>query len=419
MSTGIREGGRALSQSREQHRARSVLVVVQVALALVLLISSGLLIRTFSALTRVNPGFLAPAELQTFRLSIPEAQVPKEEQVVRMNQEILGKLAAIPSVSSAGFSSVIPMVAYSMIDPVFASDRTYGESEIPPLRHHKFISPGFRAVLGTPLVAGRDLTWDDTYKKLPVVLVSENMSREYWKGPADALGKRIRIGNTDDWREIIGVVGDVHDAGVNQPAPAAVYWPIMMDRFEGEATMVRRELTFVLRTPRAGSESLLKEVRQAVWSVNPNLPLADVNTLHYFYRRSMARTSFTLVMLGVAGSMALLLGVVGIYGVIAYSVSQRRREIGIRMALGAQQLTLTGMFVRHGLFLTGIGVVCGLAVAIIIMRLMSSLLFNVNPIDPLTYAAVSAGLIATAFIASYLPSRRAAAVDPVEALRAE
>jgi len=419
LSTGIREGGRALSQSREQHRARSVLVVVQVALALVLLISSGLLIRTFRALIQVNPGFQAPAELQTFRLSFPETQVPKEEQVVRMSQEILDKLAAIPGVSSAGFSSAIPMAGFGMIDPVFAADRTYAESEIPPLRHHRYTSPGFRSTLGTPLVAGRDLTWDDTYKKLPVALVSENMAREYWKNPADALGKRIRIASTDDWREIVGVAGNVYEDGVNQPAPTTVYWPVIMDHFEGEATMVRRDLVFALRSSRAGSESLLKEVRQAVWSINPNLPLAEVNTLDYFYRRSMARTSFTLIMLAVAGAMALLLGVVGIYGVIAYSVSQRRREIGIRMALGAQQPVVTGMFVRHGLLLTGIGVACGLAVAVAVMRLMSSLLFHVNPIDPITYAAVSVGLIATAFLASYLPSRRAASVDPVEALRAE
>jgi ABC-type antimicrobial peptide transport system permease subunit len=163
----------------------------------------------------------------------------------------------------------------------------------------------------------------------------------------------------------------------------------------------------------------LNEVRQAVWSLNPNLPLAEVHALDFFYKRSMARTSFTLIMLGVAGSMALLLGVVGIYGVIAYSVSQRTREIGIRMALGAQQKTLTGMFVRHGLALTGIGVACGLAVAIVVMRLMSSLLFKVSPVDPVAYGAASIGLVATAFLASYLPSRRASTVDPVEALRAE
>jgi ABC-type antimicrobial peptide transport system permease subunit len=153
--------------------------------------------------------------------------------------------------------------------------------------------------------------------------------------------------------------------------------------------------------------------------VDPNLPLATVHTQDFFYKKSMARTSFTLIMLGAAGSMALLLGVVGIYGVIAYSVSQRTREIGIRMALGAQQKTLTGMFVRHGLMLTGIGVACGLVVAFLVMGVMSALLFKVSPADPVTYAAVSIGLGVTAFLASYLPSRRAATVDPVEALRAE
>jgi predicted permease len=293
------------------------------------------------------------------------------------------------------------------------------EGELPPLRRFKFVSPGLLGTLGIPLIAGRDLTWTDTYKKIPVAMVSENLAREYWQEPAGALGKRIRVSAQDDWREIVGVVGDVYDDGVNQKPSTAVYWPLIMDRFEGDSTSVRRDVAFVIRGSRTGSESFMKDVREAVWSVNPNLPLANVHTLDYFYKRSMSRTSFTLVMLGVAGSMALLLGIVGIYGVTAYSVSQRTREIGIRMALGAQHQTLTGMFVRHGLLLTGIGVAAGLAVAIVVMRLMSSLLFKVSPADPVTYAAVCIGLIATTTLASYLPSRRAATVDPVEALRAE
>jgi len=419
LSTGIREGGRALSQSREQHRARSVLVVVQVALALVLLICSGLMIRTFRAMTRVDPGFLRAAEVQTFRISIPEAQVKENEPVLRMEEEILHKVAAVPGISSVAITTKLPMDGFGWHDPIFVEGRTYAEGELPPLRAFKFVSPGFLSTMGTPLVAGRDFTWNETYKKLPVALVSENIAREYWHDPSSALGKRIRVSTKDDWREIIGVVANMYDDGVSKPATTSAYWPLMLDNFESDTTRVSRDVAFVLRTSRAGSENLLTEVRQSVWSVNPNLPLANVHTLEYFYKRSMARTSFTLVMLGVAGAMALLLGVVGIYGVIAYSVSQRRREIGIRMALGAQQPTLTGMFVRHGLFLTGIGVFCGLVVAVIIMRLMSKLLFKVNPTDPLTYAAVSAGLIATAFLASYLPSRRASAVDPVEALRAE
>jgi hypothetical protein len=269
------------------------------------------------------------------------------------------------------------------------------------------------------LVAGRDFTWTDIYQKLPVAIISENFAREYWDSPSNAIGKRIRVASTDDWREIIGVAANVYGDGVSKNPPSMVYWPIMRARFEGQAHDVASYTAFGIRSPRAGSEAFLKEVREAVWSVNPNLPLSRINTLQYYYTRSMARTSFTLIMLAVAGGMALLLGVVGNYGVIACSVSQRVREIGIRMALGAQQQSVTGIFIRHGLILTGIGIAFGLVGALIVMRLMSSLLFHVNPVDPITYGSVTLGLLLTAFIASYLPSRRAATVDPVEALRAE
>jgi predicted permease len=419
LTTGIREGGRGVSQSRQQHRARSVLVVVQVALALVLLICSGLMFRTFRALTKVNPGFVRPSELQTFRIAIPDTQVKEPERVVRMEEEVLHGIERIPGVSSAGISTVIPMSGGGWHDPIFVEGHTYSEGQLPPLSRFKFVSPGFLRTLGTALIAGRDLTWTDTYNRSSVALVSENLAREYWHDPAEALGKRIRVGTKDDWREIVGVVGDVHDDGVNQQAATCVYWPLILNRFESEDVSVRRDVAFAIRSTIAGSERFLANVREGVWSVNPNLPLADVHTLEYYYGRSLARTSFTLIMLGVAGGMALLLGVVGIYGVIAYSVSQRTREIGIRMALGAQQQKLTQMFVSHGLMLTGIGVMCGLLAAVVSMRLLSSLLFNVRPVDPTTYGAASLGLIATAWLASYLPSRRAATVDPVEALRAE
>jgi len=419
LNTGIREGGRAVSQSREQHRARGVLVVVQVALALVLLICSGLMIRTFRALTKVEPGFSKPAELQTFRISILDTQVHDREQVVRMDEAILHKIQAIPGVSAAAWGSAIPMDGDSNNDPVFVADRTYAEGELPPLRRFKRAAPGFLETLGTPLIAGRLFTWADTYQHLPVAIVSENFARENFSDPSAALGKRIRVATTDDWREIVGVVGNVYDNGVSQPAPTTIVWPVMMDRFESDKEYVARDVAFAIRSSRAGSESLMKDVREAVWSVNPNLPLSSVNTLDFYYRRSIARTSFTLIMLGVAGSMALLLGVVGIYGVIAYSVSQRTKEIGIRMALGAQTRTLTGMFVRHGMRLTAIGVAFGVVTAIVVMRLMSSLLFRVSPMDPFTYVAVCAALIIPAWLASYVPSRRVATVDPVEALRGE
>ncbi len=419
LATSLREAARGLTQSRQQHRARSGLVVVQVALALVLLICSGLMARTFLALTRVQPGFTKPFEIQTFRLSLPKSQISDDAMVVRTYEQILHKLAAVPGVSSAGLATIIPMDGRNNLNPVYAEDRMYRAGEIPGLRRFKFISPGFLATMGTPLVAGRDLNWTDIYNKTPVALISETLARELWQSPTAALGKRFRVGSTDDWREVIGVVSDVYDDGVNKDPSSCVYWPMSMARFEGEALHIERRLAVVLRSPQAGAEALMKDVRQAVWSVDPNLPLSDVRTMDYYYRASMARTSFTLVILGVASSIALLLGTVGIYGVIAYSVSQRTLEIGIRMALGAKREQVTGIFVRHGIALACIGVICGLVAAFGAMRLLSSLLFGVKPIDVATYTAVTIAIMITAVLASYLPSRRAATVDPVEALRGE
>ena len=421
LHTGLREGGRALSQSRERHRARKALVVVQVALALLLLICSGLMIRTFQALMHVSPGITDPDSLQVFHLYIPESRVPDTQLngVIRMQQEIQKRIAAIPGVTSVSFGSTATLEGFSQNDPVFAQDHIYKPGELPSIRRFKFISPGYLSTMGTPLIAGRDLTWAETYQKRPLAIISENLAKELWHNPTAALGKQIRVGTTDDWREIIGVARDVHDDGVNNPAPSTVYWPVFQNNFEGQKEGVHRNAAFIIRTPRAGSSAFMKEVQQAVWSVDSDLPLADPTTIGELYTKSMARTSFTLVMLCVAGGMALLLGIVGIYGVISYSVSQRTREIGIRMALGAQRQKLTAMFVRQGLWLTGIGVAIGLTSAFLTMRLMSSLLFNVSPLDPWTYIITSVCVVAIAWLACYLPSRRATAVDPTLALRAE
>jgi putative ABC transport system permease protein len=421
MGTGLRGGGRSVSQGRERHRTRNTLVVIQVSLAFVLLICSGLMIRTFRALTHVDAGFDSTALIQTVRLAIPDAEVPKAENVVRMEEAILHKIEAVPGVTHVALANSVPMDGSQWSDPVFAQDRSYAGGSLPPLRRFKFLSPGFLATVGIPLVTGRDFTWAEIYQKVPVALVSENFAREYWGGTAQALGKHIRVGTQDDWREIVGVTGNMRDDGMNKDAPTIAYWPILMSRFEGnnKDDNVRRWVVFAIRSSRAGSESLMKDVRQAVWSVDANLPLSDVHTQEYFYNKSMARTSFTLVMIGVAASIALLLGVVGLYGVIAYSASQRRREIGIRIALGAQRNNITGMFVRQGLVLAGSGVACGLLVALGATRLLRSLLFHVSPMDPLTYGCAVFALCGAAALASYLPSRRTASVNPVEALRAE
>jgi len=421
LNTGLREGGRAQSQSRERHRARSALVVLQVALALVLLICSGLMIRTFRALEHVNPGFTNPNMLQTFRIWVPETQIPDKDRdkLIHMDQNMMNRLAALPGVQSAALTSAVPMSGYNSNDLIYVEDRTYREGEIPPIRRFEWVSPGLFRTMGTPLVAGRDFTWEDNYDKLPVAIISENLAQEYWGNAQDALGKRIRTGSADDWRQIVGVVGDVHDDGVEKKAPTTVYWPLMMNNFDTQKERVQRGVAFVVRTPQAGSQAFMDRMRQVIWSDDASLPLADPNTVGYYYSKSMARTSFTLVMLAIAGSMALLLGLVGIYGVISYSVTQRTREIGIRMALGAQRREILNLFVREGMLLTGVGVACGLVAAFAAMRLMQSLIFGVSPYDPLTYAAFTLWVFVTAWVACWLPSRRAAATDPMNALRAE
>jgi putative ABC transport system permease protein len=393
--------------------------VTQIALALVLLIGSGLMIRTFQALRNVQPGFNEPEHVQMFRIFIPQAQVQKPELVVRMQEEILNKLAALPGVKSVAFGNSAPLEGFNSNDLLYAQDKNYGAGEIPPIRRFRFVSPGFAATTGTRLIAGRDFSWTDVYDLRNTAIVSENLAREWWGSPADALGKRVREGMKDSWREVVGVVGDVYDNGVQEKAPTMVYWPSMMEQFWGEERWVQRSVTFVIRSDRAGTENFLNEVRKTVWDVNANLPVYFVRTLQEVYDRSLSRTSFTLVMLAIAGGMALLLGIVGIYGVISYAVSQRTREVGIRLALGAPRGELAGMFVRYGLVLAGIGIAIGLTAAIALTRFMKSLLFEISPLDPITYLGVAVALVLAAVVASYLPAGRTAGVDPVEALRAE
>jgi predicted permease len=273
--------------------------------------------------------------------------------------------------------------------------------------------------LGIPFIAGRDLTWDDTYNRVPVALISENFAREYWGTPAEALGKRIRVNAVDDWREVVGVVGDVRDDGIDKPARTDVYWPTLLAKFQSRPLRAKRHVAFVVRSPLAASASFMNQIRQAVWSVDGNLPLANVYTLNYLYTRSMARTSFTLVMLGIAGGMALLLGTVGLYGAIAYSASQRTREIGVRMALGAQRRDVMSLVLGEGVLVILLGLAIGLTGSLALTRFLSSLLVGVTATDPLTFAGVAILLALIALAACYIPARRAMLVDPMLALRYE
>ena len=412
----VRGGGRWASAGKRQHHSQDALVVVQVALALVLLVSAGLMIRTFQNLRNVEPGFTDPATIQTVRITMPGAMVAEPERVSRMRARILEQLAAIPGVTSAAFVSALPTEpALTVITAVEGED--YGTAT-PPVRRITFMSPGLLQTLGTRLLAGRDVTWEEIYNQRNVALVSESFARKSWDSAASALGKRIRVGTIGPWQEVIGVAADVYGDGPDRQAPETVYWPAR-EHPVLTGNVMPLSAAFAIRSDRTGTESLLREIRQAVSAVAPDLPIARVQTLAEVYAASMARTSFSLVLLGIAGAMALLLGIVGIYGVLAYAVLQRQREVGIRLALGAQPRAVKGMFVYRGMILSGVGIALGAAVAAGITRWMSSLLFGVTPVDSVTFAAAAGVLVVAALAASYIPARRAAAVDPVETLRGQ
>jgi predicted permease len=410
---------RGSSASRERSTARSVLVVVQVALALVLVVSAGLMIRSFQALRDVDAGFSGPATIQTARIWTPSALyrdsegVFKPEQVARLWHEILDRIAGLPGVAAVGFTDDVPMEVQWDNRTTVVEGEPIAPGATPPFRRWNYVSPGYFEAMGTRLIAGRDVTWSDMETGGRVAVISEDLARELAPEPAAAIGRRIR-GEFDQsgWHEVIGVVQSVHLDGLYEDPPSTVYWP-------ARAANTRSDVTFAIRSERAGTASLANEIRQAVQSVNGNIPITLEGTMRDLYSVSLARTSFTLVLLAIAGAMALALGVVGIYGVIAYVVSQRTREIGIRSALGAEPRQLARMFLRHGLALSAVGVVVGLVAAVALGRAMSSLLFGIEPLDAVAYVTAIAVILAAAALATYVPARRAASIDPNETLRAE
>ena len=409
VAAALRGGGRNASAGRERNLARNLLTVAQVALALVLLVGSGLMLRTFQSMRKVHPGFTEPETLQTLRVTIPRTKDQKEDELRRLEQRMVERIGSIPGVTAASLIVGLPMTNSGSQDPIMARDKTYAPDQIPPLRRFVTAAPGTFGTMGTKLAAGREFSWTDIQEKREVVVVSENFAREYWGAPGEAVGKQIRTNRNDPWSEIVGVVGDVRHEGVVKPAAATIYWPLRSSN----------SVTLLVRSARAGTEAFTGELRRAVWDVRAGVPVTEMRTMLEVYEKSMARTSFTLTLLGISGGMALLLAAIGIYAVISYTVSQRTREIGIRLALGAQQGALQLLFVRHGLLWGGLGAAVGLVAAAGLSRLMGSILFAVSPVDPLTYGAVAAGLLGATAVASYVPARRVARVDPVEALRAE
>jgi predicted permease len=426
IDTHVIGAGRGASSSRERNATRGALVVVQVALALVLVVSAALMIRSFQALRDVDPGFSDPATIQTATIwapGYPNVDAADSLQFTRLQHEILDRIAALPGVAAAGFVSSLPIeyAGNNNFQGFAVEGRALAAPGERPNGSFKFISPGYFEAMGTRMIAGRGLTWSDIEAGGRVVVVSAEFARQLATEPAAAIGLRIRFaGGEMAWREVIGVTQSVHERGLYADPPATVYWPTFMSGMSGDAPEQGTPVvTFAVRSDRAGTAALAEEIRQAVHAVNASVPVAEERTMRDLYAGSLARTSFTLVMLAIAGSMALLLGIVGIYGVIAYVVSQRTREIGIRAALGAEPRQLKKVFLLHGLALSAVGAVLGLVAAVALGRLMSSLLFGVGPLDPAAYAVALAVTVAAAALASYVPARRAATIDPIETLRAE
>ncbi len=409
-------GGRGGTGGPGRHRLRHGLVVAQVALALVLLVGSGLMVRSFLAIRAADPGFESEGAL-TARVIVPRAEIADEAAAEELFRTLRRVLEQRPGVEAVGFSSGIPMGSGGApFGGIEVEDHPRGEDELPVFASQPTASPGFVEAMGMRVVEGRSFQPGDGGEEGRAVLVSRAFADRWWPD-ASAVGRRLRRGAPDeDWYTIVGVVDDVRQYGLEQPPTESVWFPSLGEA--GGELFASRAQDLVVRT-QGDPLTLVPVLRRELRALTPHVPLANPRTLRAVFRQATARTSFTLTMLGAASGIALLLGLVGIYGVVSYVVSQRTREFGVRMALGATGGSVQAMVLRQGLALALVGVGVGLVAAAGLSRVMGALLYEVSAVDPWTYLAVAAALTAVAALASWLPALRAARVDPSRALRAE
>ena len=414
----LREGGRGGTAGKSQHRLRGAMVAVQIALALVVLAGSGLLVRTFQRLNAVRPGFEAE-RVATFWLSLPRARYANDSALVRFWTTVTERVAALPGVQSVGLSSRLPLLPYGMNrNPFYAEDDPTTETQIPPLQLYTVADGAYFRTMGIPLVAGRP------FDRLGVqrageAIISQRTAEQFWKDPTGraAIGKRFRSLPNSPWYTIVGVVGDARDTALAAAPAQTVYFPVSADR-DTLFSQGQRTLALVVRT--AGEPTtVIKPVQGAIRELDPTLPTFEVRPMTAVMRASMAQLSFTIAMLGAAAGVTLLLGAIGLYGVMAYLVTLRTRELGVRIALGAQPRAVAAMMTRQGLLLTVFGIGGGLVLFALVARFLRAFLFGVAPGDPVALAAAALVLVGVATLASWIPARRAARVDPADTLRAE
>jgi len=411
--TALKEGSQGAGMGRGRHRARNSLVVAQVALALILLIGSGLMIRSFARLRAIEPGFIAD-DVFTVSLSLPAAEYPEPADASRFFQELLDEISALPGVESVGAVAGVPLSGFRTASGLWIDDHPRDEGDLPPVPETLTATAGYFRTMGIPVLSGRAFERADHELRTGAVLISESMAIHYWPDKSP-LGRLVRPDEEASSYEIVGVVGDVRHVSLTEEPREMIYYP-MLGVVDGEINSPRT-LVVTIRSPLPTS-SFAPAVRQVIWDLNPNLPIIS-GSMGEILDDAVAPTSFAMMMLGIAAAVALLLGAIGVYGVVSFIVSQRTREIGIRMALGARSADVRKMVVRQGLVVTLIGVGVGILGALALTRLMRSLLFEISPTDLLTYAVVAPALIVVATLATWLPARRAAAVSPAEALRSE
>jgi putative ABC transport system permease protein len=412
MLGALRHGGRGATDHPKLHRGRNLLVAGQTALAMVLLVGSGLLGRSFVRMVNAQLGF-DPRNTLTAQIALPPTTYKNPMEVSRFAQRLVEQLANLPGVDAAGATSVLP-IASGPSGTAFEFDgRPVEPGKLPPIIYHANVTPGYFAAMRTPITSGRDFAWTDLREGVNQVLVNQTMAKQHWPNQ-DPIGKRIRrAGEEKDkkpWFTVIGVVADVRQAGPREPVQAMIYFAPSApgdDEF--------RSLSYVIRGPQAATQA--EAIRRAVRALDADLPIASIRTMKEIVDESMVQFSFTMLTLGIAAAVALVLGAVGLYSVLSYAVSLRTREIGVRLALGAAPSRVLRSVVSRGAAISLVGLVIGAAGAFALTRLLRSLLFETAPLDPLTFAAMAAVLLVVALLASYLPARRAAAISPMESMK--
>jgi predicted permease len=405
LSDSLKEGGRGSSGGAQHNRLRGLLVIAEVSLAFVLLIGAGLLIRTFFYLQKVDPGF-NPERVLTASIDLPGARYQTAKQRSAFYRELVDRLAALPGVQGAAATSDLPWTGYDENTSFGIEGRQFSADESPSAQYH-FATPTYFQTLGIPLLAGRFFSETDNADASRVIIINKSMADRYWPDD-EPVGKRVRLwGET---RTIAGVVGDVNDSPADLRTKPGFFFPLSQ---QGQRNMI-----VVLRA-QADPLSLLAAVRHEIAALDSELPLSDIRTLEQIASSAVARTRFTMLLLAIFAGVALLLAAVGIYGVMSYAVTQRIHEIGIRVALGAQRRDVIGLVAKQGMALALVGICVGLAAALALTRVMSSLLFGVSATDPVTFAGIAALLMGVALGACFVPARRAVKMDPMIALRHE